>query len=176
VSAVTVNFVHLTFQNTALPYIHHYSASFVVSHCEFPSNTGNFELVHGTGGIKSGGRGLLYRNFFGKTFNGASYNDSIDFTGGNRPGAPIIQIIDNVFAGSQDDLTDLDGTDAWVEGNIFLHAHRTNGSPDSSSGVSGGNDSGNTSEITIINNIFYDVDQAATAKQLNFYTFINNTV
>jgi hypothetical protein len=80
-----------------------------------------------------------------------------------------------VFIGATDDELDLDGTDAWIEGNIFLHAHK-NGSPDSSSGISGGNDSGNTCEITIVGNLFYDCDQAALAKQGNFYTFFNNTV
>ncbi len=172
VNAGTAVLDHLTFGNTGAPYIHVDGASFVISHCEFPTLTGSFEPVHGTLGVKSGGRGLFYRNWFGKTI---GYNDSIDFTGGNRPGSPIVQFVDNVFTGSDDDILDLDGTDAWVEGNIFLHAHR-NGSPDSASAVSGGNDSGQTSEITIINNVFYDVDQAATAKQGNFYTFINNTV
>src|SRR6185369_2160816 len=33
-----------------------------------------------------------------------------------------------------------------------------------------------TSQITIIGNIFYDCDQAATAKQGNFYTMLNNTI
>jgi hypothetical protein len=70
---------------------------------------------------------------------------------------------------------DLDGTDAWVEGNIFLHAHK-NGSPDTSSGVSGGDDSGATSEITVVGNLFYDCDHAAMGKAGNFYTFVNNTV
>ena len=127
--------------------------------------------MHGTGGIKAGGHGIVAHNFFGQTI---GYNDVIDFTGCNRP-SPIIHFIDNVFSGASDDMLDLDGTDAWVEGNIFLHAHK-NGSPDSSSAVSGGNDSGNTSEVTIIGNIFYDCDQAATAKQGNFYTMINNTI
>ena len=45
-------------------------------------------------------------------------------------GQPIVQFIENVFVGSSDDLIDLDGTDAWVEGNLFLHVHK-NGSPDS---------------------------------------------
>src|SRR5439155_9970110 len=144
---------------------------FVISNCVFPDPTAAFEPVHGTGGVKSGGRGIFVRNFFGLPM---GYNDVVDFTGGNRP-APIVQFINNVFAGGSDDELDLDGTDAWVEGNIFLHCHK-NGSPDSSSAVSGGNDSGNTSEITIIGNIFYDCDQAALAKQGNFYTFFNNTV
>src|SRR5206468_10121117 len=171
VSAGTVYFDHLTFGNTGAPYIHVDGASFIIRDCVFPAPSAAFEPVHGTGGVKSGGRGIFLRNFFG-TPNG--YNDVVDFTGGNRP-APIVQFINNVFAGASDDQLDLDGTDAWVEGNIFLHSHK-NGSPDSSSAVSGGNDSGNTSEITIIGNIFYDCDQAATGKQGNFYTLINNTI
>src|SRR5216117_628387 len=93
----------------------------------------------------------------------------------NRPG-PIVHFIENVLSGGDDDGLDLDGTDAWVEGNIFMHVHRNGNTPDSSSGVSGGNDSGNTSEITIIGNLFFDCDNAVTAKQGNFYTLINNTI
>jgi hypothetical protein len=162
---------YVTFGTTDRRYLDLDAASFVVSHCVFPTATAALEPVHGAGGIRAGGRGIILRNFFGKTI---GYNDTIDFTGGNRPG-PILQIIDNVFTGSDDDILDLDGTDAWVQGNIFLHAHRL-GSPDSASAVSGGSDSGSTSEITVIGNIFYDVDQAAMAKQGNFYNFINNTV
>ena len=42
-----------------------------------------------------------------------------------RPDQPIIQYYNNVFTGSSDDILDLDGTDAWIEGNIFLHATAT---------------------------------------------------
>lgn len=163
---------HLTFGNTGIAYIHVDGASFVISHCHFPTATASFELVHGTAGIKSGGRGIFFRNFFGAAI---GYNDVVDFTGGNRPG-PIVQFIENVFTGSDDDLLDLDSTDAWVEGNIFLHTHRNGGAPDSSSAVSGGADNADTSEITIIGNIIFDCDQAATAKQGNFYTLFNNTI
>jgi hypothetical protein len=173
VMAGTAYLDHLTFGNTAAPYIHVDGASFIISDCVFPSATAQFELCHGTGGVKSGGHGIFLRNFFGKPI---SYNDVVDFTGGNRPGQPIVQFIHNVFTGSDDDCLDLDGTDAWVEGNIFLHAHKNGATPDSSSAVSGGDDSGNTSEITVIGNIIYDCDQATDAKQGNFYTFINNTI
>lgn len=172
VSGGTAIMDHLTFGNTSISYIHVDGASFVISHCHFPTATAAFELVHGTGGIKSGGRGIFFRNFFGAA---TGYNDVVDFTGGNRPG-PIVQFIDNVFTGSDDDLLDLDSTDSWVEGNIFLHTHRNGGAPDSSSAVSGGADNADTSQITIIGNIFYDCDQAATAKQGNFYTLFNNTI
>ena len=170
-NAGTVFFDHLTFGTTDRAYLDFTASSFVVSHCHFPDTTAAFEPIHGASGVKAGGRAIFVRNFHGRTL---GYNDTIDFTGGNRPG-PILHVLDSVFTGSDDDILDIDGTDAWVEGNIFLHVHR-NGSPDSASAVSGGNDSGQTSEITVIGNIFYDVDQAATAKQGNFYNFINNTV
>jgi hypothetical protein len=164
---------HATFGTTTHQYLSLDSSSFVVSHCYFPTGTGSFELVHGTGGIKSGGYGIVRDSFFGHT-NG--YNDVMDFTGGNREsGQPIIQYYNNVFIGSSDDILDLDGTDAWIEGNIFLHAHR-NGAPDSSAAISGGDNGGRTSEITILGNLIFDCDNAATAKQGNFYTLINNTI
>jgi len=173
VSAGTLSLDHTTFGNTARQYLSLDGASFDVSWCVFPTATAAFELVRGTGGIKAGGRGLVRNCFFGAA-NG--YNDVVDFTGGNRNlGQPIIQFYDNVFTGSGDDLLDLDGTDAWIEGNIFLRAHR-NGSPDSSSAVSGGNNAANTSEVTLVRNLFFDCDQAVTAKQGNFYTLFNNTI
>ncbi|MHB1035366.1 MAG: lamin tail domain-containing protein [Pirellulales bacterium] len=170
-SGATVFFDHLTFGSNTSQYLSLDSSSFVVQDTVFPTPASAFEPVHGTGGIKSGGRGLFLRNFFGRT---TGYSDVIDFTGGNRPG-PIVQFIDNVFSGASDDDLDLDGTDAWVQGNIFMHVHK-NGSPDTSSAVSGGSDGSDTSQVTVIDNIFYDVDQAAMAKQGNFFTLINNTI
>lgn len=161
------------FQTTTHPYLSLDGSSFFIEECHFPSASDEFELVHGTQGIKAGGRGIFRKCFFGAT---TGYKDVIDFTGGNRDaGEPIIQVYECVFAGSGDDELDLDGTDAWIEGNIFLNVHR-NGSPDSSSAVSGGSDSGRTSEVTVLRNLFFNCDHAATAKQGNFYTLLQNTV
>jgi len=171
---------HTTFGTTTHQYVSLDDSSFLISHCHFPSSTAPFELLHGTGGIKSGGHGIVRDCFFGTT---SGYNDIMDFTGGNRPGQPIVQYYNNVFSGASDDILDLDGTDAWIEGNIFLHSHKNGNTPDSSAAVSGGNyDFGSsgggvlTSEVTIIGNLFFDCDNAATAKQGNFFTFINNTI
>ncbi len=172
VAGGTLYLDHASFGTTTHQYVALDGASFLLTDCHFPSASAAFELLHGTQGIKTGGRGIIRRCFFGSA---TGYNDIIDFTGGNRPGQPIIQFYNNVFVGASDDILDLDGTDAWIEGNIFLHTHK-NGSPDSSSAVSGGSDSGNTSEITVIGNIVYDCDQAATAKQGNFYTLLHNTI
>jgi hypothetical protein len=163
---------HLTFGTPSHTYIEVDGASFIITDCEFPSATTKFELVHGSGGIRAGGHGIIARNFFGLP---VGYSDVIDFTGGNRPG-PVLHVINNVFSGATDDGVDLDGTDGWVEGNIFQHVHRRGDTPDSSAAVSGGNNSGQTSELTVIRNIFFDCDNAATAKQSNFFTFYNNTI
>lgn len=168
----TVWLDHLTFGTPTRRYVELDGASFVVSDCVFPSATTKFEFVHGANGIRSDGHGIIRRNFFGLP---VGYSDVIDFTGGLRP-APIVHIINNVFSGATDDGVDIDGTDAWVEGNIFQHVHRRGDTPDSAGAVSGGSRSGNTSQITVIGNIFYDCDNAATCKQGNFYAFLNNTI
>jgi hypothetical protein len=174
VAGGTLYLDHATFLTTTHQYVSLDESSFLISYCYFPTTTASFELLHGTGGIKSGGRGIVRDSFFGAT---TGYSDIMDFTGGNRDlGQPIIQYYNNVFVGTGDDILDLDGTDAWIEGNIFLHCHKGAGTPDSSSAVSGGDDSGNTSEVTIIGNLFFDCEQAATAKQGNFFTLINNTI
>ena len=167
---------HVTFGTTDRPYLSLDGSSFVVRDCHFPSGTDYFELVHGTGGVRSDGQGLFLRNFFGRALSvSGDYNDVIDFSGGNRADGPILQFINNVFAGASDDHLDLDNADAWIEGNIFLHAHK-NGSPDTSSAISGGNDTGQPSEITIVGNLIYDCDHVALVKQDNFFTIVNNTI
>ena len=169
---------HLSFRNPAVPFLSLDASSFVVSDCTFPSSTASFEPVHGSGGIAPGGQAIIRRCWFGKTL---GYSDSIDFTGGNRPG-PILQILNCVFTGSEDDILDLDSTDAWVEGNVFLHCHRNGASPDSSSAVSGGADNAAFSQVTVINNLFYDCDNAVTMKQGNSQpngnsaVLLNNTI
>jgi hypothetical protein len=163
---------HLNFLSTEHQYVSLDSSSFVVSNCRFPHGTTAFEPAHGTGGIKEGGHGIFARNFFGGAI---GYSDIVDFTGGNRP-SPIVHFINNVFMNGQDDGLDLDGTDGWVEGNLFLHFHRNGGTPDSSAAVSGGSDATRVSAVTVIGNYFFDCDNAATAKQGNFFSLLNNTI
>jgi hypothetical protein len=174
VAGGTLYLDHTTFGTATHQYVSLDGSSFLISHCRFPSSTTSFELVHGTGGIKSGGHGIVRDCFFGTT---SGYSDIMDFTGGNRDqNQPIIQYYNNVFLGASDDILDLDGTDAWIEGNLFLHSHKNGNTPDSSAAVSGGNTGGDTSEVTIIGNLIFDCDNAATAKQGNFFTLINNTI
>ena len=67
------------------------------------------EVIHGEN-LVAPGYLILRRNVFGKASNGG---DVLDFSGAEAPG-PILQSIDNVFEGGDDDGLDLDGTDAFV--------------------------------------------------------------
>lgn len=172
VNAGNVEVDYCYFSPTCADYLSLDGASFLVSNCIFPTPNVTGEVVHGTGGVRSDGRGIMRDCFFGKL---NEYQDVFDFTGGDRPG-PILQFINNVCVGSDDDILDLDGTDAWVEGNLFMHVHRNGLTPDSASAVSGGEDGGRISHVTIVGNLFYDVDHATTGKEGNFYTVLNNTI
>jgi hypothetical protein len=112
-------------------------------------------------------------NVFGSTISG--YADVIDFTGGNRPG-PILQFMYNTMIGTSDDQLDLDSTDAHIEGNIFMNAHKNNTSDSLSFCVTCGKDNANTSEMTIVRNFFYNFDYAILIKGEGFGTIINNTI
>ena len=181
-----VFFNHLNFANVpAQEYISFDGSTFIVQNSTFPTYpwaTSAPEMLHGINGINAGGYGIFRSNYFGHTF---GFNDTIDFTGGQRPG-PILQFIGNVFDGAGDDHLDLDSTDAWIEGNVFMHVHRdpnrTDRADDTASAISGGVDfDGQFSEWTVINNLFYDVDHACLNKGgagngAGRFIFVNNTL
>jgi hypothetical protein len=123
-----------------------------------------------------GAYALMQGNAYGTT---TGKNDIFDFTGGNRPGV-IFQFLDNFFVGSgtgfteADDILDVDGTDAHIEGNVFMNV-KGSSTADTNSAISGGNDSGHTSEITSTRNFFYNVDHAFLMKDGDSVTSINDT-
>ena len=163
-------FDHIDFANITTQFFSTVSSSFLFQNSNFPATTA-VESTHGNG-IPATGYAIFRGNTFGST---TGLNDLIDFTGGQRPGA-ILQVLDNVFLGASDDVLDLDGTDAHIEGNVFMNVHQQTAGGDTSSGISGGLDGANTSEITIVRNLFYNCDHAILAKEGNFYTVVNNTI
>jgi hypothetical protein len=145
-------------------------SSLILKNCVLPSLT-DAELVH-FWGLPSDGYALFEGNWFGST---TGYNDIIDFTGGQRPG-PIAQFIDNWFSGGSDDCIDLDAADAHVEGNVFMHVHMDSPRETLSHAVTTGTEYGQVSELTVVRNLFYDVDHALLSKDGGFITAVNNTI
>lgn len=160
---------HSTISGTVQTAIDLTNSSFDISNSTLPGMDGD-ETIHGTG-ILANGFAIIRGNTFGTT---TGYSDVIDFTGGQRPG-PILQVLDNIFLGGSDDGLDLDGTDAHIEGNVFMHFHKNNTSDSSSNAIATGTDSGNASEITVVRNFFFDNDHAILIKEGSFLTSRNNT-
>ncbi|HEX2750621.1 MAG TPA: Ig-like domain-containing protein, partial [Verrucomicrobiales bacterium] len=163
-------FDHIDFANVATQYFGSTNSSFVFSNSVFPAATG-VRAAGGTGIPLTG-----YAIFQGNTFAGTTgQNDLLEFTGGQRPSA-ILQVLDNTFLNATDDALDLDGTDAHIEGNAFLNMHQATAGSDTSAAIAGGADSGNTSELTIVRNLFWNCDHAVLATTGNYYTVVNNTI
>jgi hypothetical protein len=162
-------FENMTWTNQTVQVIDFNTSSLVLRGSVIPSVQGT-ELVHFSGSIP--GYAIMESNVFGSTISG--YADVIDFTGGNRPG-PILQFMYNTMIGTADDELDLDSTDAHIEGNVFMNAHKNNTSSSLSHCVTTGKDNNNTSELTIVRNLFYNFDHAILIKGEGFGTIINNT-
>lgn len=161
---------HVVFTNTTSQLLTVDDTSIVVRHCTFPTITAN-ELLH-FNRMPPGGHALIEHSVFGTT---TGYNDIIDFTGGNRPG-PIARFLNNVFLSAVDDVIDLDGTDAHIEGNVFLNVRQDAARASSANAISSGADSGQISELTICRNLFYNVDHMLLLKNGGRAVVQNNTV
>jgi len=128
-------------------------------------------LIQG-GPIPAGGHVIIERNQFGGT---TGLNDIILFRGAQRPG-PVLQILDNVFTSASDDVLDIDGTDAHIEGNIFLRVQKNNAVVgDTANAISAGRASGYAPHVVAVRNLFFDVDHVALVKNGASLTLENNT-
>lgn len=168
-----VNFEKITEIGTQIIWIT--DSSIVVRHCTFPT-VAYIEPVRGENVTwPTGGQVLFEGNTFGST---VGYADIIDFSGGIRPG-PIPRFIDNVFLGGSDDILDLDGTDAHIEGNLFMNCNKANSDSSESGAISGGNHSyagvTRNGHWVAVRNLFVDNDYDFIAKEGSFVTAINNT-
>jgi CotH kinase protein/Lamin Tail Domain/Bacterial Ig domain/Calx-beta domain/Immunoglobulin domain len=162
---------HATWSGTANTIIQLNNSSIQVRNSVFPTIAAH-EIIHG-GPMPANGFVIIDGNTFGTT---TGLNDIIDFTGARRPG-PILQVLNNVFTGASDDVLDLDGTDAHVEGNVFMNVSNGNPSaPDTSSAISYGENAGYGPHVVAVRNLFFNCDRAVLVKEGGFLTFVNNTV
>ena len=160
---------NVEFTNHAIQFLDIADSSIIVRNCTFPDASG--ELVH-YWGFPATGYAIFDGNYFGRT---SGYNDIIDLTGGQRPG-PIAQFTNNYFAGGGDDGIDVDAADAHIEGNIFVDFHQSESRESKSHPISTGTEYGETSNVTIVRNLFYDNDHAILIKDGAFGTIVNNTI
>jgi hypothetical protein len=122
---------------------------------------------------------IIEGNLFGRT-RGAT--DVLHLNSVSVKGGPVAQILDNVFTGGSGALVAVNGADAYVEGNLFLHA--TLGSPGRSSSAALaagpiGPGNLNTQQVTTVRNIFCQNDygilcQTGASATLYGNTFIRN--
>ncbi len=143
--------------------------------CEFDS-IGAQELIHFSN-MPATGHAIIRGCRFGLpgTPPTSGYNDIVDFTGGNRPG-PIPQFIGNTFLSSVDDCFDMDGTDAHIEGNIFLNVQKDASRSSSSNPITTGSNGSDRSELVICRNVFYNTEHMFMEKDRGTALLQNNTI
>ncbi|MBN1560588.1 T9SS type A sorting domain-containing protein [candidate division KSB1 bacterium] len=160
---------HLAWNSTNRTIIELYHPSAIIQHCVFPA-VDEVEIVHGEY-LQDEEYLILIGNTFGSPL---GYNDVIDFTDCKRPG-PILEVYNNIFLGGSDDGLDLDGTDAHIEGNIFMNFHKRLEGSSTSNAIATGLRNGKTSDIMVVRNIFYDNDHAVLLKEDCSMQAENNT-
>jgi len=129
------------------------------------------EVVHGLY-IEGDEYLIMESNTFGICSAGGE--DVLDFSGAKRPG-PVFQAYNNVFLGGGDDGLDIDGADAHIEGNLFMNFHWDGQRATTSQAIATGERLGGlTSNITVVRNIFFDVDHAVLLKEDCFLHAQNN--
>lgn len=136
----------------------------------FP-NVGKVEVVHGQS-LRDDEYLILDGNTFGKTL---GYNDVIDFSDCSSPG-PILEAYNNTFLGGSDDGLDLDGCDAYIEGNSFTDFHLGTDNDGTSNAIATGFRYDKTTNITVVRNTFYENDHAILLKEDCYATVENNTI
>ncbi len=150
-------------------------SSLIVRDSVFPDTV--TQTVYGRRLLPSDPYLLFERNVFGVC--SGNKQDVVDFTVSGSTPSP--RFIDNVFLGGGDDGLDLDGTNAHIEGNVFLN-FRKNFDPDNTGAdgeahaITTGDDGPYVSNHTIVRNVFIDCDHAVLVKDRSWVTFENNTL
>lgn len=160
---------HCVFADTDVAMVDLIDSSCVITHCVFPGIASS-EPLHFSG-MPANGRAYIAYNRFGAP---EGYNDVIDFTGGNRPG-PIAEFIGNIFEAGVDDVLDMDGSDAHIEGNIFLNIRKDGSRASSSHPISTGASGSALSELVICRNWFFNNEHVLLLKDRGTAVMQHNT-
>ena len=112
----------------------------------------------------------------GNVFATNGVDDLVDWDGTDSNKISFFAL-DNIFLGGGDDGLDLDATDAYIEGNIFMNFHTSDPCTTTSNGIAGGKSyhaNTNLPDWTIVRNIFVNSDHGILAKEGAFATVLNN--
>jgi len=162
---------NVTWAGTSKTIIRINRSSLVVRNSTFPETT--VQTVSGRRALASDPYIIFENNVFGMCT--GHKQDVVDFSASGPTPSP--QFINNVFLGGGDDGLDLDGTNAYIEGNVFIDFHRNfNANEGESYAISTGYDGANSSSHTIVRNLFLNCDNAVLVKDRSWVTFENNTV
>jgi len=147
------------------------NSSLVVRNSVFPDT--KVQTVSGHRLLPSDPYMLFENNLFGVC--GGHKQDVVDFS--TSGSAVMPRFINNTFLGGGDDGFDLDGTNAYLEGNVFMNFHRNFSPEDGESyAITTGYDGSHSSNHVIARNLFVDCDNAVLVKDQSWITFVNNTV
>ena len=147
------------------------SSSLIVRNSVFPSTSS--QTVSGHHLLGADPYMLFENNEFGVCT--GTKQDVLDFSTSGSPVMP--RFINNVFLGGGDDALDLDGTGAYVAGNLFMNFHSNfDPSEGESYGITTGYDASESSNHVIVGNIFIDCDNAALVKDRSWIRFVHNVV
>jgi len=146
-------------------------SSLIVRNSVFPGTA--TQAVSGHRLLASDPYMLFENNVFGVCT--GEKQDVVDFS--TTGSAAMPRFIGNTFLGGGDDALDLDGTDAYIEGNVFVNFNRNFDPAEGESyAISTGYDGPYSSHHVIVRNVFIDCDNAALVKDRSRITFENNTV
>jgi len=126
---------------------------------------GKHAVIHGRR-TPVGGHFIVESNTFHPN---VGYNDIVDLNECKSPGA-IPQFIGNTFLGGGDDGLDIDRSEAYVEGNIFVNFKQ-----EGHNKVSHAISAGTTSRVTVTNNLFAFNEHAILSRKGAHVRMLNNT-
>ncbi|MHC4727081.1 MAG: lamin tail domain-containing protein [Planctomycetota bacterium] len=161
----------VTWTGTDRTIIRFNDSSLIIRNSIFPDTT--VQTISGHRAFSSDPYLVFENNVFGICSGDKQDVVDISMSGPN----PMPQFINNIFLGGGDDGLDLDGTNAFIEGNVFMNFHR-NFSPTEgeSYAITTGYDGVHSSNHVIVRNQFIDCDNAVLVKDRSWIRFENNTV
>lgn len=161
---------HLTVQSTRHPSVAFGDCSVTLSESVFSGDSRSTTLAGAR--IPPGGQVVIVSNLFHRLDAG---QDVIRFQDARRPGS-ILQLLDNQFLGTPDDLVELRNADAHVEGNLFANVSQSGNPPgDLAAAVAILASPGVIPDVTCARNIFLRCDHGILCRDGSHVVAEQNT-